>query len=212
VHVRSALLCSVVACAPPPTGPTTLSVSVSATTATPAEGETIAVEAHVKNASGGVRYAWEQATPEDVALRGTFATAAERTAFKLPGLCKDEHFELRVTISDDAGATASQSVAFDATNLERPLELAGIFASKTTVSAGVAITLDAQAYGPGCGPKYAWSQLTAATTGGFEGSTSVGLVTWRAPLVPGTYRLALVVSDEGGTALPAQPIDIVVVK
>lgn len=192
------------------TNNTALSVTITASTVSPAEGDRVTLKANVKGGVGELTYKWEQTAPKTPKLSFTSALLQE-TQVTVPSLCDDATFELRVSVKDADGNQAAATTSFDVENTDDALELRNVIVSKTSaVVVGDLLTFTAEAVGPGCGPKFLWTQPSAPATGGYEGATNTTAATWRAPETPGTYKVQLVVSDEGGTALPTRDVDVVV--
>jgi hypothetical protein len=158
-------------------------------------------------------YSWIQqpATPA-----GSFSsTTAANPSWTAPRTAADTVFQLRVTVSDGQGgsATGAAPVTVQAFVNTAPT-LTGPSASVTTVNEQLSLTLSSSATDPdGDTLTYAWTQTSPASPMGTFSSASVANPTWTAPDVTanGTYTLSVTVSDgQGGTATGT--IDISVLK
>ncbi|MBN1207694.1 MAG: tandem-95 repeat protein [Myxococcaceae bacterium] len=156
-------------------------------------------------------YAWTQ-EPADPA--GSFSsTTVANPSWTAPAVTAQTTFQLRVTVSDGKGGSASGAVAVTVRPPpnQSPTISQGPQASPTSVMGAAAIQLSVTAADPDGDPlTYAWTQVPASPAGTFS-STTTSNPTWTSPVVASTqtFTLAVTVSDGQGGSVDGQ-VDVTV--
>ena len=177
------------------------SVRLSASKTRVEAGTRISLTAAADDSDGTIEsYAWSE---EDDA--GTFTARgpmdqSARVDWTAPSPDADSEYTLSVTVTDNGGGTASDSVAVSVTKLGNEPPTVSLTAAKTKVEAGEKIRLTASATDDGTIASYEWSGK-----GAFNTTSTPGVVDWIAPSPPAEtpYELKITVIDSGGASASA---------
>ena len=184
-------------------------VTLEASTTTVAGSEVVRLTASADDSDGTIEsYAWSG--------EGTFTARgpdgkSPRMDWTAPSA--DGDYDLTVTVTDDAGGTASDSVTVSVTGTDNTAPTLRLRASKTRVEAGTRISLTASADdSDGTIESYAWSEEDDAGTFTARGPMDQSArVDWTAPSpdADSEYTLSVTVTDNGaGTASDSVTVSV----
>ncbi len=182
-------------------------VTLEASTTTVAGSEVVRLTASADDSDGTIEsYAWSG--------EGTFTARgpdgkSPRMDWTAPSA--DGDYNLTVTVTDDAGGTASDSVTVSVTGTDNTAPTLRLSASKTRVEAGTRISLTAAADdSDGTIESYAWSEEDDAGTFTARGPMDQSArVDWTAPSpdADSEYTLSVTVTDNGVSMLSRARIE-----
>lgn len=164
--------------------------------------------------SDPISYAWTQEPPTPAG--GFSSLSLANPTWTAPRTAADTDFQLRVTVSDGKGGTATNtaSVTVHAFVNTSPVLTAGPSASATTINEQQTINLSVSASDADGDPlTYKWVQTAPTNLMGIFGNPNVATTTWKAPDVTadGTYTLQVTVTDDSGASVQGT-VDIAVKK
>lgn len=197
-----------------PSDDRTLAVAIT-TSGQAREGERLSLRAELTGETGEVTYRWEVINPATAALKGRLISPlTSETQFEPPSLCANQRYDVRLTVKDDSGDTATAETSFEVENVDAPFAITQEPVTTTpSVVTGDLVTVFVTAQAPGCGPTYEWTQTAPPpTTNFFEGPTNAASVTWRAPNIPGTYSIGVTVTSPDGDSLVPVPVNVTVAR
>ena len=193
----------------PPLVPNQLPTARTGANQAVAAGAVVTLDASTSSDPDGsiATYLWEQLSGTTVALS---STAAAMPTFTAPTMAAAQTLEFRVTVTDDRGGQATDTVDVDVAASVNQLPTARTGANQA-VAAGAVVTLDASTSSDPDGSiaTYLWEQLSGTTVA--LSSTAAAMPTFTAPTMVAAQTLEFrvtVTDDRGGQATDTVDVDV----
>ena len=162
------------------------------------EGNSVTLDGSSSSDSDGsiVSYSWEQTSGDQVALANS---ASVTTSFTAPEVDTSTNLDFQLTVTDDDGASATDTVIITVENNEPPIADAGI---DQTVVEGSSVTLDGSNSGDSDGSivSYSWEQVSGLEIGLSNSATATASFTAPEVTSDTTYQFQLTVTDDDGAS------------